>query len=89
MSRSRVLTVAFLIGLAAALWGLSREVGRVECRVCMGFEGRRSCATAAAETRDEAFQSARRTACATIASGVRDTMACGAAEPAEQVCRGG
>lgn len=89
MRRSRLLTIAFLIGLALALWWLSREVARVECRVCMEFRSRRSCATAAAETREEAVRSARTTACGTIASGVRDTMACGGAEPAEQTCRGG
>jgi hypothetical protein len=89
MRNTRILTVTFLIGMAAVLWWLSSGVNRVECRVCMDFGGRRNCATAAAETAAEAIQSARNTACGTIAGGVRDSIQCGNTPPSEQSCSGG
>jgi hypothetical protein len=89
VNRTRVLTIAFLVGLVAVVVWLGSSVGRVECRVCMEFGGRRNCATAAAPTAAEAVQSARTTACGPIAGGVRDSIACGGATPAEQSCKGG
>ena len=88
MKSMRILTIVFLVGIAGVLWWLSAGVGRVECRVCMEFGGRRNCAIAAAETEGEAIQSARNTACGTIASGVRDSIQCGNTLPAEQQCSG-
>lgn len=88
MKYARLLTISFLIGMAGVLWWLSSAVNRVECSVCMEFGGRRNCATAAAETATEAIQSARNTACGTIAGGVRDSIQCGNTPPAEQRCSG-
>jgi hypothetical protein len=47
---------------------------RVE--VCMEFNGQTSCRTAAGETVDRARKAAIDNACATIASGVGDSIAC-------------
>ncbi len=47
---------------------------RVE--VCMEFNGQTSCRTAAGETVDRARRAAIDNACATIASGVGDSIAC-------------
>jgi len=88
MKSTRVLTVAFLVAMAGVLFWLSNDVGRVECRVCIDFEGRRNCATAAATTQAEAIHSARNTACGTIAGGVRDSIQCGNPPPYEQSCTG-
>lgn len=89
MKSARLLTILFLIGMAGVLWWLTSGVNRVECRVCMEFGGRRNCATAAAETTAEAIQSARNTACGTIAGGVRDSIQCGNTPPSEQQCTDG
>jgi hypothetical protein len=86
MKSARVLTIGFLVAMAAVLWWLSSDVSQVECRVCIEFEGRRNCATAAAATQPEAIQSARNTACGTIAGGVRDSIQCGNTPPSEQAC---
>jgi hypothetical protein len=88
MKSSRVLTVVFLVAMAGLLWWLSSDVSRVECRVCIEFEGRRNCATAAATTQEEAVHSARNTACGTISGGVRDSIQCGNTAPSEQTCTG-
>jgi hypothetical protein len=89
MKSTRILTAVFLVGLGGLVVWLASSIGQVECRVCMEFGGRYNCATAAAATADEAVQSARTTACGTISGGVRDSIACNGATPAEQSCTGG
>jgi len=89
MRNTRLLSAVFLVGIIGLVVWLSSSIGAVECRVCIDFEGRRNCATAAAPSRDEAVQSARTTACGTISGGVRDSIACGNTTPSEQSCTGG
>lgn len=89
MRNTRLLSAVFLVAIVALVVWLSTSIGAVECRVCIDFEGRRNCATAAAPTRDEAMHSARNTACGTISGGVRDSIACGNTPPSELTCSGG
>jgi hypothetical protein len=44
--------------------------------VCITFQGRSNCRTASGPTRQEAMQTAVQNACALIASGVSETIAC-------------
>lgn len=85
--KTTLLTVASLLALVVVLVWLTLGVQQIECEVCMEFEGRRNCATAAAATREEAIRSGRSTACGLIASGVRDGFACDATPPASTTCR--
>jgi hypothetical protein len=87
MRNTRFLSAVFLAAIVALVVWLSASMGGVECRVCIEFEGRRNCATAAAPTEDEAVHSARNTACGTISGGVRDSIACGNTPPVERSCR--
>lgn len=89
MRNTRILSAVFLVAIVALVVWLSTSIGAVECRVCIDFEGRRNCATAAAPTRDEAVHGARTTACGTISGGVRDSIACGNTMPSEVSCTGG
>ena len=57
--------------------GLSRH--RVE--VCVEFNGRASCRTASATTREAAQRTATNNACALLSSGMTESMACGAKPP--------
>ena len=86
MKNTRLLTIVFLVGLVGVLYLLSRSLGQTECRVCMEFRGHRNCAVAAAPTEDQAWDSARRTACGPIASGVRDSFECDRTPPATKDC---
>jgi hypothetical protein len=52
---------------------------RVE--VCKEFQGRVQCRIASADNERDALRTASENACALIAGGVTDTMACQAAEP--------
>ncbi len=47
---------------------------RVE--VCIDFQGRQACKTASGETRENAIRTAASNACAFLASGMTDSMAC-------------
>jgi len=55
--------------------------GRYRCEVCMSFQGRKDCRTAAADTRDHAVRTAVDNACAQLASGVIDTSNCTQSAP--------
>lgn len=85
--KGSVLTIVLLAGLVGILAWLTLGAQQVQCEVCMDFKGRKNCATAAAATRDEAMRTGRSTACGLIVSGVRDSFACDAAQPASIRCR--
>lgn len=53
---------------------LSLKRNRVE--VCMQYQGRQACRTASGETPEKARRAATDNACALIASGVTDSIAC-------------
>jgi hypothetical protein len=58
---------------------MSMAKHRVE--VCMQFNGHTVCKTTSGQTEDYALRTAKTNACADIASGVTDSMACERAEP--------
>lgn len=64
--------VVFMGMVVYSTMGLKRH--RVEA--CMEFNGRTSCRTAAGETPERAKTAAIQNACALIASGVGDSIAC-------------
>lgn len=64
--------VAFIAVVVYSTLGMRKH--RVE--VCMEFNGRTNCRTAAGETPDRARRAAIDNACAMIASGVGDSIAC-------------
>lgn len=53
---------------------------RVE--VCMSYQGRSNCAIASGETQENALRTAVSNACALIASGMTDSLACERSQPA-------
>lgn len=76
---SIALVIAVLV-VGALYWTTLSHVG-VECEVCMRFQGRERCATAAAATRMEAEQAASMTACGILARGVTEAFKCQATVP--------
>lgn len=73
-------------GIVAVVVASSFNVGDVRCEVCMTFAGRQSCRSVDAATEAEAKQGAVTNACALIASGVTDTMACERGTPTKTSC---
>ncbi len=54
---------------------------RYRCEVCVAYQGRTACRTAGASTKEQAERTAQENACAQIASGVTDSIACGSSTP--------
>lgn len=73
-----LLAVVVFIGLLIYLT-LGQKQFRAE--VCVEFQGRKNCRTAAAATREQAIRAATDNACATIASGMTDSMSCSSRPP--------
>lgn len=66
-----------LVAIVYSILGLTQY----EVEVCVTFGGKSECRTAAGATRDEALRTATDTACAFLASGRTDSMACSRTEP--------
>lgn len=60
---------------------------KVECDVCVEYNGQRNCATASHSTEEEAARSAQTTACGPLTAGMNDAIACDARMPASRQCR--
>ena len=88
MKRSTVITLAVLALIIALFFYMSTASAREECTVCMEFQGRSNCATAAGSTTAEATETAHRTACGPITSGMNETIACDNRVPVSVQCRG-
>jgi hypothetical protein len=80
-----VLVVLALLG-GLVVWS-SFSVGGIRCEVCIEFAGRRACRAVDGATELEALAGARTNACARLASGVTETMACERTPAASSSCR--
>ena len=60
---------------------LTASASKYRCEVCVEFQGRTQCRTAAAATEMQARRTAQENACALISSGVTDSMQCGNSQP--------
>ena len=81
MSKTVAIAIAIVVALLVILIYTSMHTAKYRVEVCVAFNGRTSCRTASAETETHAVQTAQTNACALIASGVTETMACGRVTP--------
>ena len=73
-----LLAVVVFIGLLAYLT-LGQKQIRAE--VCVEFQGRKNCRIASGPTEEQAIRTATDNACATITSGMTESMTCGRTPP--------
>ncbi|MGA2182770.1 MAG: hypothetical protein ABSH47_07050 [Bryobacteraceae bacterium] len=71
-----LVSLAFVGAVVAALIRSTMNLATYRVEVCMDYNGRTSCRTAAGSTEEFALRSATGNACALIASGVTDSMGC-------------
>ena len=76
-----ILAVAFAAAVLAVLIFTTMGTNKFRCEVCITFNGRTACRTAGASTEAQAVRTATENACAQIASGVTDSMACESTPP--------
>jgi hypothetical protein len=69
------------IGFIAALFYNSMSYSQYRVEVCMEFDGKSNCRTALGATEELAMRTAVDNACAMIASGMTNSMACSAKQP--------
>ncbi len=82
MKRKPVLIgVIFVLIVLGAIVYSSMNLSKYRVEVCMNFNGRTSCRTASGSNQEETLQTAVSNACAEIASGVTDSIACERTEP--------
>ena len=81
MSKTIVIGIVFVALALAFIVYSSMNVAQFRVEVCMSYQNQTSCRTASADTQEHALRSATSNACALIASGVTDTMACERANP--------
>ena len=76
MGRTTKATLVFLTLLIGIVVYRSMTITHLECDVCVSFDGQRVCRTAASVDRKAAVESAVTSACATLASGMTDSIRC-------------
>ncbi len=81
MKKAALISVVFLLIVIAAIYYSTATLAAHRVEVCMEFNGVTSCRTASGSTEEFALRTATTNACATISSGVTDSMACDRAEP--------
>lgn len=70
------LAAVVLVGLATVVVVSSLQVAGVRCEVCVTFRGREVCRSVDGATEEEARNGAHTNACALLAAGVTDSLAC-------------
>lgn len=79
-------TALVLSALVAIVILSSLAIGSVRCTVCMSFRGRQACRTVDGTEESETRSAAITNACALLASGVTDTVACQNTPPDSVEC---
>ena len=80
---NKIVILGVLFTAAILLLVLYSTLGNAKyrCEVCVSYQGRQACRTAAAATQEQAERTAKENACAQIASGVTDSIACDNSTP--------
>ena len=81
MKKTVILAIGFVVVFLAVLVYTTMGTSKYRCEVCILFRGRQACRTAGASTEAQAQRTATENACADLASGVTDSMACENTQP--------
>lgn len=81
-----LLVVALLLAAFVFIVLSSMSISEEACVVCISYNGRMECRKASAATREEATRTAGDNACALLASGMTDTIACSNTLPSSVIC---
>jgi hypothetical protein len=87
MKRGTIITIVLVVAFGGLLLFNTLSAQKVECDVCVEFNGLQNCATASHENEADAARSAQTTACGTIANGMDQSIACDRTPPKSRQCR--
>jgi len=88
MSKTTKATVLFLALLFGYVVFRSMSIPKIECEVCITYDGEQQCRKASSDTHQMAMQSATTAACATLAGGMTDSIRCQNTTPDRATCTG-
>lgn len=86
-SKTTLAVVIFVVVVLALVLFSTLSLGGYSCEVCMEFRGQSRCRGAKGSTADEARRTAVDNACAFLASGVTDSIACANTPPQSVRCQ--
>jgi hypothetical protein len=81
VKKAALIGIVFLLVVIAAIYYSTATLAAHRVEVCMEFHGMTSCRTVSGSEKEQTLRTAISNACATISSGVTDSMACDRAEP--------
>jgi hypothetical protein len=76
VNKTVLLAIVFVVAVLIVLVYTTMGNARYRCEVCISFQNRAACRTAAAATEAQALRTATENACSQIASGVTGSIAC-------------
>lgn len=88
MPARKLLVILAVAAFVAFLAWTTLSAQKVECQVCVEFNGGRNCAIASAVDEREAVRGAQTTACGPLAHGMDASIACGNTPPVKRECHG-
>ena len=83
MKKPAVWIAVFVAAFVAIVVYSTMSAGKHRVEVCLEYNGRSACRTASAATAESALRTAQDNACAFLASGMTDSIACGRAAPSK------
>lgn len=87
MKRGTLITMLLAAAFAAFLLYSTLAAQNVECSACVTFNGQTNCATASAESEQDALRQAVSTACGTLTQGMDESIRCAGLPPQRPQCR--
>lgn len=81
MKKTAIAVTVFVLAVLGLLVYSSLGLRKHRAEVCVSFQGRTNCRVASGATREQAVRTATDNACALIASGMTESMACTSAPP--------
>jgi hypothetical protein len=81
VNKIAILGVLFTAAILLLVLYSTMGNAKYRCEVCVSYQGRQACRTASAATKEQAERTAKENACAQIASGVTDSIACDNSTP--------
>ena len=87
MKRGTIVILLLVVAFAALLLFNTLSAQKVECDVCVDFNGKHNCAKASHNSADEAKRAAQNTACGPMASGMNESIMCDRTPPTSVQCR--
>lgn len=87
MAKATLIAVCLFAATIGVIVVGIRSATRVTCTACVTYMGRTECREAAGRDESEAVRTAVENACAFLASGMTDSVACTTRSPVTSTCR--